>query len=313
MSVPRAKQSTFVDAFFTAEHAVEACAAELRKWVSEDCFFVDFSAGTNAFAHRLGLPHLSFDLHVYPETCGKVVQRDWLTVTELPGSERHAELCIGFNPPYGHRYMLMHDFVRRAASFEPEWMCLLCPASYKLKVAEHRLYEEVSSVALPAQSFHFAGSKQPFSFPCRFAVWRRRQVPLAPTDRRGPEVDSRFRLTRVVGSLQVPKDERTILVRVKGNLAGKSYFETHADGSLTEYRLTEKLRDVSSWQATGIASTRYEAIALLDPTIDRRLLREKLPTEWEVERPDAFAAGHSKFNFSLGRVVLTRMLKRCLL
>ena len=303
-----------VDAYFTKPEVIDECVRSLTQVLPRDSQYIDFSAGLNQFAEQLGLPYVSYDIRAYEGAVGQVVVQDWLQLPSLPASIGGAplgdNLCAGFNPPFGYRHALVNRFVAKAASFGVRWLCLLCPVAYEMLARERSWYEEVSSVSLSHEAFYLPESGQGFAYPCKFCVYRRRQA-ARPRGTCRPPADPRYRLTRVYTEEQVPKSDRALLVRIVGSKAGRSHFECSPDGSLTHWRAGVQDKRFASWSATGIADKRYDAIELLDPSVDRAVFRAALLEAWRAERPDAFLTAGG-VNFSIGRSLLTRLIGRCL-
>jgi hypothetical protein len=300
----------FVDAFFTLPVVIDDCVNQLRPFLPSNCMYVDFSAGQNAFAIKLGLPYLAFDLYKYPNTQGTVEQRDWLSVDHLDLMDGCTSMCVGFNPPFGHHFDLVHRFVEHAMSFQPSVIALLCPANYKPKVHTDRLYETVLRHFVRRDAFYIPTTNTPFAFPCKFLVLKKRITELVPTSKPGLS-GIPCRISMVYSRNDVPRHERAILIRIIGAKAGRSFFDTHANGSLTEYRLNEATRTVSSWDDTGIADRRYDVIELLDDNIDRARFREGLLDAWREERPDAFWS-EGGYNYSISMALLRSLIVKVL-
>ena len=163
-----------IDAYFTNPEVIEHCVAALLRVLPTDSTYVDFSAGVNDFAVQLGKPYAAYDLVPYPRTRGDVHIGNWLEVQELPARVAGDNLCIGFNPPFGYQQTTLNKFVRHAASFQPRWIALLSPTNHSLLKDEARWYEIVHAEQLPHNSFYLPGSGEPFSYPCKFTIFRRR-------------------------------------------------------------------------------------------------------------------------------------------
>jgi len=118
--------------FFSKDDVFAAAAAALRPLVDADTVFVDFSAGTNAFGHALGLRRwVGFDIFPPPDACPAHFRlKNWLAVEALPGSPADArEALVGFNPPFGPSGRMASRFIEKtfALPVPPRLVALITP------------------------------------------------------------------------------------------------------------------------------------------------------------------------------------------
>jgi hypothetical protein len=309
--------------YFTKPEVVAQCADLTIPYIDKlfdndaatDLVYMDCSAGKNQFAQLLDLPYIAVDLHQYPDAEGEVIKQDWLTTC------RHqfklaptTEIALGFNPPFGKRYHLLNAFLKHAyQEFEPKFFFLICPEKYKLPKEVQIWYDQRETCILPHFAFYRPSNGELFDFPCDFRVYERRETANQNT-RPAPVLTHPLVSVCKVDALEdpdnLPYPNDTVFIRRWGRNAGRSSFEPHEDGSISEYRDCDYLDTYDSWSDRGLSGKMFHCLVFTEP-IDRDWFREQFLEEWKKECPRMFIAGNS-FNFDLSKGTLCKILHKIL-
>jgi hypothetical protein len=158
------------DQFYTRPEIAKLCVDFLRLHVTEDLPWVEPSAGDGVF---LSLVESAVGYDIEPRH-PRVQQADFLTV-DLP-----QDCVIYGNPPFGRQASLAKQFIQHAAT-RAKWIGFILPLSFtkpSMQKAIPPMFHLIASMTLPETAFRL--NETPYSVPCVFQVWMRRDEPREP-------------------------------------------------------------------------------------------------------------------------------------
>ncbi len=160
------------DQFYTRPDIAELCLERVRRHAPAGAQWIEPSAGEGVFLLRVP-GALGYDIDPKHPS---IQRADFLTVT-LPSS------CVVFgNPPFGRQGALARKFIRHAAA-SAAVIGFILPRSFvkpSMQKAFPLSFHLVEELPLPDHAFLVDG--RPYSVPCVFQVWVKRDTPrlLAP-------------------------------------------------------------------------------------------------------------------------------------
>jgi len=303
------------DDFFTKPEIISECVADIHQVIlphievsdKPHLFVIDSSAGSNQFCRELQLPHYANDLFRYPETQGQVHHGDWLEIKResIPINRKTTQVAIGFNPPFGPRYKLIHDFVDHAVrEFQPEWFFWLIPVYYRMKPEHERWYEVVLTRKLDGNIFYRPRTGQDQGgVLCEFRVYKRRESPveadssIMTSQNVMPKEHSLVQIFKPKAildgkiSLANLDPEKILLIRCVGRGSGRKFMEPQGDGiSLFHYKDKDSAPvDQLTWDEffqNYSPATFY--MFLFQMPLNRTLFRHQWIDEWRQMAPHSF-------------------------
>jgi len=165
-------QARDLDKFYTNAGTVRQCIDDFQVLTDLDLEAVadeviEPSAGAGAFLAHLPENTLAYDLA--PES-PLVIAQDFLTL------DRHTPAIVIGNPPFGKSARLAIRFFNHAAGFASH-IGFILPRTFQKASVQNRLdrnFHLVDERVLDPDSFTFEGA--PYSVPCVFQVWARRDT-----------------------------------------------------------------------------------------------------------------------------------------
>lgn len=326
--ITRDKVPDMTEDFFTRPDTIQQCAEMAQKYVTKfpSLLYVDFSAGKNEFAVTLcemipTVSYKSFDIKLYKGRKGEVNKKDWLEVErkDLISSSDNRPIVIGLNPPFGRKSSVLDKFMKKACSFEPKLLFLICPYRYNLPKECAPWYDVLEKIDLPPSVFYRSSIGLDASeydvanqfHQCKFVILGRREKPQVV-----PKALTKHPLVNIYGlsTLDDPNNikdaENVIIVRKNGHLSGHSYFFPLQGGSFDEYRLNEFKGSWKSWTSCGYATSTYTCLHFKAPHPSREIIRQKLIEEYKVKQPLSFVP--NQCCFSINKAEFCEMLNNIL-
>lgn len=326
-----------LDDFFTHPEVVDRCVhliqSKIQPLITENamgrsqCFVLDSSAGNNRFCRTLGWRHLAVDIKQYESEDGEVLIQSWFDTKRLPAEFDGStmQLAIGFNPPFGKRYHLIHEFVEHAIRcFEPDWFFWLVPVHYQMRPSQQQWYDVIVSERVGHDAFYRPETGQIGGASlCEFRVYRRR---LDPRKTLGISLRPRFPkptdsddtdglpisilplaslMEGVIHKKQV-NSSHLMLIRSRGRLAGRQFLMPQPDNEiLCMFKdVEESPCQTLSWdEFLGKTSSLTFYVFLWKTTaatMDRLLFRNRWIEAWKHMAPHSFEPNNTiRMNLSL--------------
>lgn len=202
-------QARALDQFYTSRQVAKDCFQILKNEfvLLDDDVFLEPSAGDGAF-FELFPPGRREGCDLEPKH-SEVVKANFLTEFQ-PNSAVQRWICCG-NPPFGKNSSLAVQFFNRAAEF-CEVIAFIVPLTFRKSSLQKRLnryFELVSDTTLEELAFVF--EEQPYSVPCCFQVWVKKNKPRRVVSTPLSHPDFEF----------CSRDEGEFAIRRVGGLAGK--------------------------------------------------------------------------------------------
>jgi len=154
------------DQFYTVPEVADQCLARLRPHAPADAVWVEPSAGEGVFLTRVP-GAIGYDI----DPKHPAIQKADFLATDLPAG------CVVFgNPPFGRQGSLAKKFIAHAAK-SAAVIGFILPRSFvkpSMQKAFPRSFHLVDETTLPDSSFVVNG--RPYSVPCVFQVWVKRDT-----------------------------------------------------------------------------------------------------------------------------------------
>lgn len=163
-----------IDKFYTKPPIVNKCIKNVQKYIQfdKDDIIIEPSAGNGVFIEKIKILSNNYKFYDIVPEHKEIIKQDFLKLDISKLKNKHNNIHIIGNPPFGHQSSLAIKFIKKCCEFANS-ISFILPKSFKKDSMQKYFplnYNLIFEIDLPEKSFLINDKET--DVPCVFQIWK---------------------------------------------------------------------------------------------------------------------------------------------